>query len=270
MELACESLRRAEDSVHVADSALAFDEQSGEVTEFSVQTRAVVRWLLRILVGPLWDAEVVRPKSVIRVTAYTAGGIWSITAAVAGLQFDDTEKKLLGFVPIVLVLLFTVWDRWAWKWKIFVGHSGVPDLNGTWLGEYEAEWVDEHDARGTKSAPAALSIKQNFTTLSLTLITSESKSYSLLSHIANLDSGEYRVNYEYSNTALPKYRKRLPNHLGSAELTIATARGADLTGEYWTNRMSRGTLRFQWVSRDAVNTLDAARQLPNKVSERDA
>jgi hypothetical protein len=218
----------------------------------------------------LWDGERVRPKSLIRVTAYAVGGIWSVAAAVAGLQFDDTEKKLLGFAPIALVFLFTVWDRWAWRWKMFVGHSGVPDLNGTWLGEYAAEWVDEQNARGRTSAPAALSIKQNFTTLSITLITSESKSYSLLSHIANLDSGEYRVNYEYSNTALLKYRHRLPHHLGSAELMIASARGAELTGEYWTNRMSRGTLRFQWVSSTSVNTLDAAQRLPNKVSERDA
>ena len=171
-----------------------------------------------------------KPKSVVRVTAYAVGGIWSIATAFAGLQFDSTEKKLLGFVPIALVLLFTIWDRWAWKWKIFVGHSGVPDLNGTWLGEYEGEWVDDKDARGTKQAPAALSVRQNFTTLSITLITDESKSYSLISHIANLESGEYRINYEFANTPFSKFRQSLPTHLGSAELTIASARGAELPG----------------------------------------
>ena len=196
--------------------------------------------------------------------------MWSIAAAVAGLQFDDTAKKLLGFLPIALVVLFTLWDRWAWRWKAFVGHSGIPDLNGTWLGEYVAEWVDDHDDRGTKTSSAVLFISQNFTTLSVTLITEESKSYSLLSHVTRLESGEYRVNYEYANTPLSKFRQTLPNHLGSAQLTIASARGAELVGEYWTNRMSRGTLRFEWVSGRRANSVAAAQQLPSDVAERDA
>jgi hypothetical protein len=210
-----------------------------------------------------------RPNSIIRATAYAVSGVWSVAAALAGWQFDDTSKRLLGFIPLALVVLFTVWDRWAWRWKPFINLSSVPDLNGTWLGEYEAEWVDDNDIRGKKASPALLYVSQKFTTLSITLVTEESKSYSTLSHVTRLDSGEFRVNYEYANTPLSRHRQTLPTHLGSAELTVASARGAELVGEYWTNRMSRGALSFQWRSVRRANTVDAARQLPDEVSARD-
>lgn len=210
-----------------------------------------------------------KPKSLIRATAYTVSGVWSVAAAIAGLQFDDTWKRVFGFLPLLLVLLFTVWDRWLWKLPVVVKYVGVPDLNGTWLGEYESEWIDSQGQRNQKTAPALLRVKQTYTTLSVTLISGESKSYSVLSHVTQLESGEYRINYEYSNTPLVKYRQKMPSHLGSAELTIASARARHLAGEYWTNRMSQGTLSFNWISDSGVSTLAAAQQLPDKSSERD-
>lgn len=210
------------------------------------------------------------PKSVIRATAYTVSAVWSVVAALAGAQFDETWKKVLSALPLVLVLLFAAWDRWLWKIPFLVKYVGVPDLNGTWLGEYESEWIDAQDQRHQKTAPAILTVKQNYTTLSVTLISEESKSYSLLSHITHLESGDYKVNYEYSNTPLVKYRQKMPSHLGSAQLTIPSARGRHLVGEYWTNRMSQGALSFKWISGDLVSTVAAAQQLPDKSSKRDA
>lgn len=221
-------------------------------------------------VGTLCDAAVMRPKSLIRTTAYTVGGVWSVAAALAGFQFDDTWKRLLGILPLALVLLFTLWDRWLWKLPVFVRQGPVPDLNGTWLGEYEAEWIDAQGTRNQKTALAILSVKQTFTSLSVKLVAEESKSYSVLSHVTQLESGEYRINYEYSNTPLLKFRQKMPPHLGSAELTIASSRGRTLTGEYWTNRLSQGSLSFKWISDSVVSTVEAAQQLPDKSSERNA
>lgn len=211
-----------------------------------------------------------KPKSLIRGTAYVVGGAWSVAAAIAGLQFEEDWKKGLGLLPLLLVVLFTAWDRWIWKWKPIVKFSGVPDLNGTWLGDYESERINPQGQRVTSTAPAAITVKQTYTTLSLKLMTYESKSYSVLSHITHLESGEFRINYEYANTPLLKFRQKMPSHLGSAELTISSSRGWQLTGEYWTNRMSQGTLSLKWVSNSIASTLEAAKQLPDKSSERDS
>lgn len=224
--------------------------------------------MVRRTVGGVCHPAAMRPKSVIRGTAYVVGAVWSLATALAGLQFEDDWKKALTFLPLLLVLLFAVWDRWVWRWKPVVKYVEVPDLNGTWLGEYESVRFDQGE-RVESTGPTAITVKQNYTTLSVKLMTGESKSYSVLSHITHLESGEFRINYEYSNTPLLKFRQKMPSHLGSAELTIASARGRELSGEYWTNRMSQGTLSLKWVSSKIASTLHAAQQLPDNSAERD-
>lgn len=197
------------------------------------------------------------------------GGIWSIVAAVFGLQFGEMVKKGLGFIPLLLVLLFTAWDLWLWRWKPLVKYSGLPDLNGTWLGVFDSQWMDDDNERHTTTGPTALVIKQTFTQLSIVLVAEKSKSYSVLANVRHLESGEYRINYEYANTPLVKYRQKMPAHAGSAEFTIASARAGDMTGEYWTNRLSRGTLDLKWISDERVSKLEAAQNLKPKNSGRD-
>jgi SMODS-associating 2TM, beta-strand rich effector domain len=250
---------------HLAAEELAVIRALSAAESYSERSAAPVP-----TVGDMCHPASMKPKSLIRATAYTVGGVWSVAAALAGLQFDATWKKAFSFLPLLLVLLFTVWDLWLWKLPLVVKYVGVPDLNGTWLGEYESEWIDSQGHRNRETAPAVLTVKQDYTTLSVVLVSGESKSYSVLSHVTQLESGEYRINYEYSNTPLVKYRQKMPSHLGSAELTIASARGRHLAGEYWTNRMSQGALSFNWISDRVASTVEAAQHLPDKGSERDA
>lgn len=224
--------------------------------------------MVRRTVGGVCHPAAMKPKSLIRGTAYVVGFVWSSATALAGLQFEDNWIKALTFLPLVLVLLFMAWDRLIWRLKPIIKYVGVPDLNGTWLGEYESVRVDPCQ-RVELTGPAAITVNQTFTTLSVKLMTGESKSYSVLSHITHLESGEFRINYEYANTPLLKFRQKMPSHLGSAELTIASARGRELTGEYWTNRMSQGTLSLVWVSSKIASTLQAAQELTDNREERD-
>ncbi|MCH8563660.1 hypothetical protein LTI14_10605 [Nesterenkonia sp. YGD6] len=202
-----------------------------------------------------------KPSSIIRNTAYLVSGAWSIVTALAGFQFEDNSKRLLSVLPLILVGLFYIWDRWAWRWKVFLHASARPDLNGTWTGELRSEWLDADNNKHDSVTPALLYVRQNFTWLSLTLQTESSTSYSLNHSVEKLPSGDFRVHYNYANKPYVAHRARLLEHLGSAQLTVPSARGRQLDGEYWTNRMSRGGIKLTWRSSKRVNSFGAVSDL---------
>lgn len=201
------------------------------------------------------------PKSTIRITAYVVSGVWSAALAVSGLQLSHNAGRALSLLPLLLVLLFAVFDNWAWHWSAIVRFVAGPDLRGTWLGTYSGEWIDENDLRHDSRGPAALVIKQTYLTLSVVLVAEKSKSYSYLSNIKKLESGEYRVDYDYSNKPYRAERRSMPEHSGSAQLTVGGPRSNRLTGEYWTSRLSNGALEFTWRSSKRVTELAAAQAL---------
>lgn len=202
-----------------------------------------------------------QPKSTIRITAYAVSGIWSAVVALSGLQLSTTAGKALGFIPILLVLLFAVFDNFIWHWPWIVRFVGRPDLRGTWVGTSSGEWIDERDVRHKSHGPAALIVKQTFLTLSVVLVAEKSKSYSYLADIKKLESGEYRVDYEYTNKPYRAERRSMPEHNGSTQLTVGSPRSNHLTGEYWTSRLSNGALDFTWRSSKRVTELAAAQAL---------
>lgn len=201
-------------------------------------------------------------KPWIRGTALVVSFVWSLAIALNGLAVDDLTQQILGFVPLVLVLLFTAWDNWLWHLKIFLPLAKRPDLRGTWLGSFEAQWLDDKFQLHESTAPMALVINQSFTQLSVVLVAEKSKSYSLLAHVQQLPSGEYQINYEYSNTPAVKFRSEMSAHSGSTQFVVTKARSDRLSGEYWTNRWSRGSLQAQWVSKTKVSDLAQAQSLP--------
>jgi SMODS-associating 2TM, beta-strand rich effector domain len=199
-----------------------------------------------------------RTASVIRGTAYVVTFVWSGVIAVNGLHLSSTWSKVVSIIPIALVLAFAAWDKWLWRLPPFIFIAGRPDLNGTWLGSFDAQWLDANQKLNESTEPVALVMEQSFTSLSVTLVAERSTSYSILSSIRHLESGEYRISYEYANTPFVKFRQQLPAHNGSTELKVSQPRASRLTGEYWTNRLSRGALDLTWISKRRASSLAEA------------
>lgn len=199
-----------------------------------------------------------QPKFQIRTTAYVVSFLWSLAVAFNGLQLSSPTSKLLGFMPLALVLAFTAYDKYLWHLGLLLTFAKRPDIRGTWVGSFSGEWLDGNGRINNTDGPAALVIKQTYTQTSITLIGEKSKSYSFLAHIRQHDSGVFSVNYEYSNTPLQEFWRQLPPHSGSATLEVSSIRPGMITGEYWTKRMSRGTLKMSWISKSSVWELSTA------------
>jgi hypothetical protein len=205
--------------------------------------------------------ESVSTKRIIRTTAVAVVYVWSTVIAINGLHLSRLWMKGLGLVPLALAMLFSIFDRFLWHRPWILRFAQTPDVRGTWLGTYESEFIDDEGKRHRTSGPIALVVKQSFSDISIQLLAEKSRSYSTLARAQVQLSGEYFLDYLYGNTPQLKHREQLTNHFGSARLILPSVRPLKFTGEYWTDRLSRGSLELVWVSSQRVSELADAQAL---------
>ena len=162
----------------------------------------------------------------------------------------ESISKLPDVVTIyaILALIFT---QWAWRLPVFKGWLvPFPDLEGTWEGTLESTWVNPNSGQRVPTKPVTLVIRQKFSSVSCTIYTDESDSYSTTAQIIEDDeSGVFRLSYNYINRSRANVRDRSAIHDGAAILKIILEPTRKLEGEYWTGRKTTGDISVSFVSR---------------------
>jgi hypothetical protein len=133
-----------------------------------------------------------------------------------------------------------------WRWSIVRRFTGVPLLAGTWRGIIESSFT-KPDGTRVAPIPAALRITQNASALTVTLFTGESSSKSSSVQLMRLDDERWRLNWLYENVPRLAVRDRHDRHCGAAELFLGGRDGEEMSGEYFTDRLTQGELHFtEW------------------------
>jgi len=172
-------------------------------------------------------------------------GIVAVTLALDGAQVTTGMFKPCGVVVTVLGLILLAFDMWWWglgflhPW--FVDR---PYLKGTWKGVLESSYVDPTTQQRAGPIEVYLVIRQTFSTIHLRLLTNESASESMANNIPKGEDGVYTVASVYRNTPKLDVRDRSTIHHGAVILNVEGNPVTSLRGEYWTDRMTRGELRF--------------------------
>ena len=201
----------------------------------------------------------------VKLAVYLVSGAWSIALLVAGLRLPGTEAKVLGYLPVVVVAVFAAFDTWLWRLPWLQPLVRRPDLNGTWRGSLVSMRADDsgnevvHPAR-----PVFIVIKQSYLDIDISLLSEESRSDSIAAVIQSGHDGDATIYYHYANTSGLAVRDRSRPHAGGARVHVPSLRPAGLTGEYWTDRRTRGTYTVELISRlryrgyqDALTAFDS-------------
>lgn len=153
----------------------------------------------------------------------------------------------LGFIG-AYVLLFTYFDKKAWRWQCFRWFRivSVPYLGGRWKGYLQTS----HNQRVNK-IPAFLEIDQTFGVIKTCLYTETSFSSSLMADFVEAPSGRTELHYEYHNEPNEKATDTMHGHDGVARLAYEN-KGKKLVGSYYTtnqhDRGNVGSLFFKFES----------------------
>lgn len=196
----------------------------------------------------------------IKVVVYIVSGAYSIALLAAGLKLPNNYLKALSFLPAIIVLCFALYDNVLWRVqpiRFFVRNR--PRLRGTWTGVLVSYQIDPADNEvAAAPIPIVLVIRQTYSTVSVTLMTEESRSRSLVSSIYMHGDEDFTLYYHYQNTPELGIRKRSPIHFGGVAINIPGLAPQHLTGEYWTDRDSKGTFKCTFHSTKCVGSFEDA------------
>jgi hypothetical protein len=195
----------------------------------------------------------------VRLTAYIVTAAWSVVLFLAGVSVPGAWSKVVSAIPAVVVGLFAVFDNWAWRWPKMRRLVRRPVLRGTWQGSlvsyrFNAEGKEER----TAPIPIFLVIDQSYLKLSVSLLSAESKSLTIGSFMQRTGQDEFEVYYHYANTPRMSVRDRSPRHAGGSRIEISGLDPAQIDGEYWTDRKTRGTYEVTRASKKRYGTWAAA------------
>lgn len=170
--------------------------------------------------------------------------VWSVLLILNGQSVSLQLLKPFSTVAGVVGVLALAFDRWLWRWPpLHPWFVATPDLQGTWRGELVSDWYRE-DGDPIPPIEAFLVIRQTFSTISMRLLTSESASMLLSGSVSKAPDGVYTATGIYLNVPDPLRREESPIHHGGLILQIQGVPPAALQGEYWTDRKTKGGLRF--------------------------
>jgi len=194
--------------------------------------------------------------------------IVSIVAAVffvgSWVQTGSPSTSLLSlFSTAVLVVSIAVaaWDKWLWKIPLFQKIASVPrNLSGTWESQLESFWINPETGRTPEPKTVYVVIRQTSSSISVVLISDESKSKSSLARVTQEDE-TWVLHYIYTNVSRLDLRQRSPIHHGSGVFTAVGDPVKRLDGSYWTDRDSKGRLTLLRRSKHHAGDFEDAEEL---------
>ncbi len=154
----------------------------------------------------------------------------------------------IGALNIVMLAAVAInaLGLWRWLWKInerFFNTHIFPDLQGTYSGTLNFIWEGTH----TKSMTVV--VRQSLTRVRVFLKSDVSQSDSVTAEIIKDGHDTWRLYYGYDNTSRNPTVVKSGDHAGFVQLNILVTDKLALSGRYFTDRNTSGSLELQRISR---------------------
>jgi hypothetical protein len=177
-----------------------------------------------------------------------AAAIWAALLIIDGVTVSGNWYRPFSAVTGAMVILLLVFDKWLWRWRfLYPWFVSQPNIQGTWRGELISLWKDPKTGESHASIEVYLVVKQTFSSLRVRLITKESHSDCLSANICDESGATQSLVATYLNTPKIARRDGSPIHHGGMVLRIVSSGHGVLDGEDWTDRDTKGSMRFaQW------------------------
>lgn len=175
---------------------------------------------------------------------------WGITLLLQGTPVTWAHGKPFTMVAGFLGAFWFVFDRFLWRLSFLHGwFVKRPDLRGTWRVKLQSSYINSETEKCVPMIVCYMGVKQTLGELKMHLMTPESESWFIASHIRPSPSGSgYQVIGVYTNCPNIHLRRERISEIHKGALIIIS-HGSDvqpnlLEGEYWTDRNTNGTINF--------------------------
>jgi len=201
-------------------------------------------------------------KGIIYVTVLA----WTIMLLLNHEAIQSSWLKPFSTVTTIVLYVVMAFDLWLWKLPFL--HSWFvkrPVIDGTWKVEIRSNWIDPTTNQAVAPIIAYMVVRQTLSTLSMRLLTVESSSTLVGTEIVCSADGLYCVSGVYRNEPWFDFRHRSEIHYGGLWLQIAEDEGVEtLTGHYWTDRNTAGSMKLTDRSPQKAQSFAAASAIVNR------
>jgi hypothetical protein len=191
--------------------------------------------------------------------------VWLLALWMQGMPVISVNFiKPFGTVVGIITFVSVVFNKYLWSWKIFKGwYVKRPDLRGSWEVELKSSWINEETGEVVEPIMGYAVIRQTLTSLSLRLMTKESRSVLITYNIEQQEDDElFKLVGVYRNE--PKIELqgvRSEIHHGSFLVEIHGNPVYEMQGHYWTDRGTKGSLKIFNKQSKLYDTFEQARKL---------
>ena len=184
-------------------------------------------------------------KNWTRATLVLFSAIIFLASIATGQSIDAHGLQWISGISSAIILLFTLYDKWAWKWPLLgklTELAGHPIVYGTWKGTLQFE----ADGKGKPGRITGyFSIHQTFSTVRIRGFFSTSESSSITATIDNPQPGQRRIVFAYHSLAPHGKRDQNRPHDGMVMLNIVGMPADSIAGSYFTDRGGSGTVTLE-------------------------
>jgi hypothetical protein len=192
----------------------------------------------------------------IRIVIGLAAAAYLVLAYGFGVSVDEDGLQYLAGVTFLIIVVLTVFDLWLWRLLPFA-ITKRPRLYGTWRATLDSTWVDP-DTNQPVRKTFYIAIRQTFSLVSVTSLFDISRSRSTSADIVK-DHDDLVLSYVYWSAADTDKREGNPPHRGTTSLVLSRANKRwSMSGDYWTERDSRGTIRTDGWNKHRYSSFEDA------------
>ncbi|BCH68449.1 hypothetical protein RvVAT039_pl12820 (plasmid) [Agrobacterium vitis] len=188
--------------------------------------------------------------------------IWGATLYFYGTPLSWNHAAPYSITLSVLTGTLVIYDRWAWSWACFQFFHGIPDLRGTWRVQLETTYRDPKTLEPRPPIHGFAAIRQTYSTLSIRLITKDSSSALTASRFIIRQDNTVEVAGVYQNDPIVHLRGRESEiHYGAFKVSVVGSPPHCIEGHYWTDRTTKGTIRYDQRNDEIANSYDEAEKI---------
>ena len=195
----------------------------------------------------------------VRFILYVGAIVCAILLLLQGVKLDSEWLRAVNLTVGAVVGLVWVFDRYVWRWAVVRKIFPRRLVRGTWQGELVSDWVDPKTRKGLSPISVYLVIDQTYSEVTASLLTSESKSRSMIATLDDPARGQCLLSAIYMNTPELLRQDESRIHRGGLVLEVAGSPPNRLEGSYWTDRGTRGQMTFDSYSHQLFEVYEDAR-----------
>lgn len=197
----------------------------------------------------------------VRAVLTVAAPIWAALLLLQGVNVDLGFFKPLSAVTGTTIIALGLYDRRLWRWPLLRKLQQQPIVHGTWSGQLVSTWVNPATSKSPDPIEVFMVVHQTASTVRFEMLTAESASRTVSAALEDAEAGAWVLSGMYLNTPELSIQQRSRIHRGSAVMQVHRGKTVLIEGSYWTDRDTRGSLRFDRHSPETVTHVDFARAL---------